>query len=231
MISSCILVARAEHIFFIVLEPRSQLLSNSQGISKHMMNSSCYGISTNFNLSLLPSILLFHTVKFLFLSTVSTTVTDSTCCQLCAIWEEKWERLCGLPTSQGLHVSETWYFNADNCAHRCLSTGGLVYDTNVIGITTVLQHKFSHKVKLSLGLTKNRAMKVQLHAFLTSALDGCECLASCSGRFTTTERAPGTHWIGGWVGPRAVLDAVVKRKIPNPRRESNPRTPIAQPVA
>jgi hypothetical protein len=26
------------------------------------------------------------------------------------------------------------------------------------------------------------------------------------------------------VGPRAVLDAVVKRKIPSPRRESNPRT-------
>jgi hypothetical protein len=40
------------------------------------------------------------------------------------------------------------------------------------------------------------------------------------------ERAPGTHWIGGWVGPRAVLDAVVKRKIPGPRRESNPRIPI-----
>jgi hypothetical protein len=33
------------------------------------------------------------------------------------------------------------------------------------------------------------------------------------------------------VGPRAVLDAVVKRKIPSPRRESNPRTPIIQPVA
>jgi hypothetical protein len=26
------------------------------------------------------------------------------------------------------------------------------------------------------------------------------------------------------MGPRAVLDAVVKRKIPSPRRESNPRT-------
>jgi hypothetical protein len=38
-------------------------------------------------------------------------------------------------------------------------------------------------------------------------------------------------WIGGWVGSRAVLDAVVKRKIPNPRRESNPRTPIVYPVA
>jgi hypothetical protein len=46
-----------------------------------------------------------------------------------------------------------------------------------------------------------------------------------------TERAPGTHWIGGWMCPRAVLDAVVKRKIPNPRRKSNPRTPIVQPVA
>jgi len=30
---------------------------------------------------------------------------------------------------------------------------------------------------------------------------------------------------------RAVLDAVVKRKIPSPRRESNPSTPIVQPVA
>jgi hypothetical protein len=45
------------------------------------------------------------------------------------------------------------------------------------------------------------------------------------------ERVSGTHWIGGWVGPRAVLDAVVKRKIPISRRESNPRTPIVQAVA
>jgi hypothetical protein len=33
------------------------------------------------------------------------------------------------------------------------------------------------------------------------------------------------------VGPRAVLDAVVKRKIPSPCRESNPRTPIVKSVA
>jgi hypothetical protein len=44
------------------------------------------------------------------------------------------------------------------------------------------------------------------------------------------ERAPGTHWRGGWVGPRTVLDAVVK-KIPSTLLESNPRTPIVQPVA
>jgi hypothetical protein len=33
------------------------------------------------------------------------------------------------------------------------------------------------------------------------------------------------------VGPRDVLDAVVKRKITSPRRESNSRTPIVQPLA
>jgi hypothetical protein len=57
------------------------------------------------------------------------------------------------------------------------------------------------------------------------ALGGGEWSASRSGRFTPREIAPGTHWIGGWVGPRAILDSVVKRKIPIPRRESNPRTP------
>jgi hypothetical protein len=44
------------------------------------------------------------------------------------------------------------------------------------------------------------------------------------------ERVPGTHLIRGWVGPIAVLDAVVKRKITSSCRESNPRTPIVQPV-
>jgi hypothetical protein len=43
--------------------------------------------------------------------------------------------------------------------------------------------------------------------------------------FTPRERAPGTHWIGGCVGPRASLDAVVKRKFSIPRRQSNTRTP------
>jgi hypothetical protein len=38
-------------------------------------------------------------------------------------------------------------------------------------------------------------------------------------------------WIGGWTGTRAALDSVVKRKIPSPRRESKPRTPIVQPAA
>jgi hypothetical protein len=49
--------------------------------------------------------------------------------------------------------------------------------------------------------------------------------------YPSRKRAPDTHWIGGRVGPRAVLDAVVKRKIPSLRRESNHRTPIVHPVA
>jgi hypothetical protein len=66
---------------------------------------------------------------------------------------------------------------------------------------------------------------------LTSALDGDEWSASRPGRFTRKEGAPDTHGIGDWVGPRAVLDVVVKRKIPSPRRQSNHRTSIVQPVA
>jgi hypothetical protein len=51
------------------------------------------------------------------------------------------------------------------------------------------------------------------HVFLSSALDGGEWLASLPSRFTPGERAPGTHWIGDWVGPRTGLDDVERRKI------------------
>jgi hypothetical protein len=60
---------------------------------------------------------------------------------------------------------------------------------------------------------------------LTSALDRGEWLASRTGYFTPRERAPGTHSIGGWVGPRAGMDtAVLKREIPSPCWDSNPRS-------
>jgi hypothetical protein len=62
---------------------------------------------------------------------------------------------------------------------------------------------------------------------LTSALEVGEWSASRPGCFYPREMVRGTHWIGGWVGLRAVLDAVVKRKIPRPRRESNPVTHAA----
>jgi hypothetical protein len=51
-----------------------------------------------------------------------------------------------------------------------------------------------------------------------------EWSASRAGRFTPRERVPDTRWTGGWVDPRAGLEAVV-RTSPSSRREWNPRTP------
>jgi hypothetical protein len=63
---------------------------------------------------------------------------------------------------------------------------------------------------------------------LTSALDGGEWSASRPGRFTPRGRAPGIHWTGGLVGPSAGLDVVSKRKIPDPRWDSNHNHSINQ---
>jgi hypothetical protein len=46
---------------------------------------------------------------------------------------------------------------------------------------------------------------VYTHGFLTLGLVGGEWSASCPGRFIPVERAPGTHWIRGWLGPRALI--------------------------
>jgi hypothetical protein len=46
--------------------------------------------------------------------------------------------------------------------------------------------------------------------FLTSALAGGERSASRPCPCTPGERAPGTHWIRGWVDPRARLEDLEK---------------------
>jgi hypothetical protein len=56
-----------------------------------------------------------------------------------------------------------------------------------------------------------------------SVLVGGEWSASGPGRFTLGEKAAGTHWIGGWMGPRTGLDDVEKRKfLPPPGLELQP---------
>jgi hypothetical protein len=79
-------------------------------------------------------------------------------------------------------------------------------------------------IKLHAMKTKG-AVEVQLHAFLTSPLDGDECSASRSGLFNLTERTPNNHWIGECVGPRTGIDAMVKREIPV---SAGNRTPVVQ---
>jgi hypothetical protein len=66
------------------------------------------------------------------------------------------------------------------------------------------------KCKVSLRLNIHHSMKyerveVELHAFLTSELHWHTLAAY------RRERAPGTHHIGLWVGPRAGLDAIKMR--------------------
>jgi hypothetical protein len=56
-------------------------------------------------------------------------------------------------------------------------------------------------------------MDIQINVFLTLALVGGEWLTSRPGCFTPVEGATGTHWIGGWVGPRTGMDDVEGRKI------------------
>jgi hypothetical protein len=68
-----------------------------------------------------------------------------------------------------------------------------------------------------------------MQVFLTSALVGGECSASCPGRFTPGERAPDIHWIGGWVGPRTGLDDM--KKILAPTGTRTPTPSAVQPVA
>jgi len=50
---------------------------------------------------------------------------------------------------------------------------------------------------------------------LTSALDGGEWSASRPDRFTSRERDPDAHWLGGWMGPRAGMEAVVRTRTPD----------------
>jgi hypothetical protein len=66
---------------------------------------------------------------------------------------------------------------------------------------------------MSLCLTKYQAMKAYWRSGGIAALDGGQWSASRPGRFTPRKRAPSIHWIGGRVGPRAVLDAVVKEEL------------------
>jgi hypothetical protein len=49
-------------------------------------------------------------------------------------------------------------------------------------------------------------MDVLIHVFSTSALVGGKWSALRPGSFTSGEKVPCTHWIGGWVGPRAGLE-------------------------
>jgi hypothetical protein len=96
--------------------------------------------------------------------------------------------------------------------------------TSPISIEPGISEKTIHyqvKVKLSLCLTKHHAMKTYSgsEGIAPRILDlstGWRWVVSFKPRSLCPQGK--SHWIGSWMGPRAVLDAVAKRKIPSPRR-------------
>jgi hypothetical protein len=72
-------------------------------------------------------------------------------------------------------------------------------------------------------------VKVWIHTFLTSVLDGGTRSTSCPNHFNPRVRAPGIPWIGCKVVPIASLDPLVKRR--NPITLARNQTPLVQPVA
>jgi hypothetical protein len=69
-------------------------------------------------------------------------------------------------------------------------------------------------------------MKTCGKVLLISALDGGEWSASRPGHFTPGERALGSHWIRGWVGPGTALDRLddveMRKILPIPGLELRP---------
>jgi hypothetical protein len=91
-------------------------------------------------------------------------------------------------------------------------------------------------VKLSLCLTKHHTMKMY---WRSGGITPCILDLSTRWRWVVSfmpqplyprERVPGTHCIGGWVGPKASLDAVVKGKIPSHYWDLNPCYSVHSPV-
>jgi hypothetical protein len=86
------------------------------------------------------------------------------------------------------------------------------------------------KVNMFLCLTKHHAMKAHwgsggIAATILNLGTRRRVVSFTTGPLFHQGKISGTHWIGGWMGPRAGLDAVGNRKIPGPYWELNPGRP------
>jgi hypothetical protein len=68
-------------------------------------------------------------------------------------------------------------------------------------------------------------MMCSFYSFTTSVLGGLVVSVKPGPRFTPGEMTPGTHWTGGWVGPRAGVDTEARGKILSTLPEIEPRSP------
>jgi hypothetical protein len=74
-------------------------------------------------------------------------------------------------------------------------------------------------------------VQVQLQVFLNSAQHEGKWLASCPGRFAPWERDPSTYHVECWMGPRTSVNALEKRQISWPPRESRYDSSVVRSVA
>jgi hypothetical protein len=94
-----------------------------------------------------------------------------------------------------------------------------------ISVTTcaVAREELSSPTTHHGGAGKDR--RYRSYSFMTSAVDGVSGRHALAALYPR-ERIPGTHWTGGWVGPRAGLDTRGYRR--NPFASAGDRTSTAR---
>jgi hypothetical protein len=104
-----------------------------------------------------------------------------------------------------------------NKLHRFLNVTALPHVSATV-------HRHVQGVKVKVPRNRPEGPEVYLYSFLTSALE--RGVVSTTPRPLYPQERPGTHWTGGWVGPRAGVDVCEKSRPPT---GFDPRT--VQPVA
>jgi hypothetical protein len=92
---------------------------------------------------------------------------------------------------------------------------------------TVTSNPYGLKLKLSLYTQRRRLWWEEVQIILILDLGtrwGWVVSITPWPRFSSRERTPGTHWIGGWVGLRAGLDTEARGKILSPLPEIERRS-------
>ena len=72
------------------------------------------------------------------------------------------------------------------------------------------------KLVLTHAVESYGGVRFQVHSFGTMLLSGSELSALRIACFTPRRVVPRTHWKGGWVDPRAILDALEKLNLQLP---------------